>query len=37
VEDEKHYAYDEHEMKESGGNVKCEKSKKPKNDQNCSD
>jgi hypothetical protein len=33
VEDEKNYARDEHDVNETCGNVKCEKPKQPKYDQ----
>jgi hypothetical protein len=37
MEDEQHDAHDEGDVNESSGNVKGEKSKQPKNDQNCGD
>ena len=37
MEEEKHDSYDQNEVNESSGNVKCEKSKQPKNNQNYGD
>jgi hypothetical protein len=37
VENEKDDAYGEHNVNETTGNVKCEKSEQPKYDQNCGD
>jgi len=37
MEHEEHYAHEEDDVNESRRNVKCKKSKQPKNDQNCGD
>jgi len=37
MKDEQHETYDEGNVNEPSGNVKCEKSQQPKNNQNCGD
>jgi hypothetical protein len=37
MEEEEHYTHDEDDVNECSGEVKCEKSKQPKNNQNCGD
>jgi len=37
MENEQYEPHDEDDVNESSGNVECEKSKQPENDENCSE